>query len=186
MDCDYKEYIESLAAGSESIEFYNSGPEHAAIVLSTIFKTASRYVRVYCANMLSEAVSNSEDYLKAVDEFLERSAGGVDGENPPLQIIFSNPIEDTFRRTPIYEILCKHRAKVQVKGVDAGANAIRYKNGPVHFTCADGRMYRMETDIVNKKAFGNFNDSHGADIIKTAFDNCWRRLAEQPLILGVQ
>lgn len=172
MDYDYKEYIESLAAGSESVEFYNSGPEHAAIVLSTIFKTARRCVKVYCANMLSEAVSNSEDYRKAVDEFLERFTV-VDNQNPPLQIIFSNPIKDAFRRTPIYEVLYKHRNKIQIKSINAGVENIRYKGIPAHFTCADDRMYRLETDIVNKKAFGNFNDTQGAMVVTNAFDWWW-------------
>ena len=171
MDYDYKEYIESLATSSESVEFYNSGPEHAAIVLGTIFKTASQYVKVYCANMLSEAVSNSEIYLNAVDEFLKRVTA-VNNQNLPLQIIFSNPIGDAFRRTPIYKILYKHRAKVQIKSLNtsAGTRGIRYKGIPAHFTCADDRMYRLETDIVNKKAFGNFNDPQGAMVIRNAFD----------------
>lgn len=174
MDYDYKKYIESLAVGSESIEFYNSGPEHAAIVLSTIFKTARQYVRVYCANMLSETVSNSEDYLQAVDEFLDR-VPVVANQNPPLQIIFSNPIEDAFKRTPIYRILWKHQAKVQIKCINREVGGIKYKGIPAHFTCADDRMYRLETDIVNKKAFGNFNDPQGTIIIKNAFNGWWNR-----------
>lgn len=171
MDYDYKEYIESLAAGAEPVEFYNSGPEHAAIVLSTIFKTAKQYVKVYCANMLSEAVSNSEDYRNALDEFLSRFSAA---ENQPrLQIIFTNPIEDAFRGAPIYKILCKHRNKVDIRRMQEGMGGIKYKGIPAHFTCADNRMYRLETDIVNKKAFGNFNDPEGAEIINTVFDKWW-------------
>lgn len=176
MDYDYKEYIESLAAGSEPVEFYNSGPEHAAIVLSTIFKTAKQYVKVYCANMLSEAVSNSEDYRNALDEFLSRFTA-VENQRPRLQIIFSNPIEDAFRGAPIYKILCKHRNKVEIRRMQEGVGGIKYKGIPAHFTCADNRMYRLETDIVNKKAFGNFNDPEGAMVIKTVFDNWWSSLA---------
>lgn len=158
-DLLYLNYIDSLAKEAKNEEFFNSSEEHAKIVLTAIMRYAKRYVNIYCESMMSE-VSNNEEYLKVVQGFLEKGGN--------MNILLNNYDENIVNKG-IYKILSYYPNKIKIKKIEDPANKIKYNGNPVHFTVADGKAFRLETDIVNKKAWGNFNDPVDGKVLDDVF-----------------
>ena len=145
---DYESYIESLAREDKDEVFFNSSDSHAQIVLKQIVQSAKNELKIYCGNLCTR-VSNDMQYIDALKEFLGR-------RETKIQVLFAD-FNDEFYRKPIYKLFSDYKEQVELKKVLS--NHIITKDGvPVHFTIGDSKMYRLETDIENKKAIGNFND----------------------------
>lgn len=157
---EYIELIEKLAKDQKNEVFYNSGEDHALVVLKNIFRHADRYVDTLCGNLCSEMCEDKE-YLELVDNFLS--------ENPSrnLNILFDN-YDDKFLQKGIYRILSKYPKQVKVRKLNN--IRIKYEGTPIHLTVSDDKSFRLETDIENKKAWGNFNDEEKARIFREGFE----------------
>lgn len=159
----YKKYIEELASDKRNKVFFNSGKEHAVIVLSSMFKRARKSIKIYAGNMLG-GIANNQAYIDAINDFLARQGKieilleEYDEENEP--VIFK-----TFRRyyrfNPNQIVIKKH-----IFSLSEGTSQFT----PIHFCVVDGRMYRIEKDIVNFAAQGNFNDIGVSTELANAFD----------------
>lgn len=158
-DLLYLNYIDSLAKEAKNEEFFNSSEEHAKIVLTAIMRYAKQYVNIYCGSMMSE-VSNNEEYLNVVQDFLEK--GGI------MNVLLNNYDENLVDKG-IYKILSLYPNKIKIKEIKDSTNIIKYNGNPVHFTVADGKSFRLETDIINKKAWGNFNNPVDGKVLDDIF-----------------
>ena len=59
----------------------------------------------------------------------------------------------------------------QVNGViKKFEGSVVYNNQQIHFTIADGHMFRLETDIKQHLAYGNFNAPDNVATLKALFD----------------
>lgn len=163
----YKEQIASYATHSENKEFYNSGEKHAIVVLNSIVNTAQKYINIYCGNMCTE-VNNNDEYLANIRNFLS--------EGKSLNIILCDTGEDDkcFRASKIFSVIKEFPTNVCIKTTQK--KVVGDENNPMHFTVADDIIYRLETDIINKKAKGNFNDR---DTVKH-LNNLFQQILNDP------
>lgn len=158
---DYASFIESLARENKNEVFFNSCDGRALIVLKQIALSAKKCLKVYCGNLCS-AVSNDVKYIEALTKFLEK-------DTVKMQILFAN-FSAEFYNKPIYQLLFIHRDKISLRKMLPNT-FITKDQKPIHFTVGDSKMYRLETDIENKKAIGNFNDVTSALVLDQVFNN---------------
>ena len=78
---------------------------------------------------------------------------------------------DAFASMPVKELLDKYPDQVSIKRY---GGKVSYKGKPVHFTVSDDRAFRLETDIVNRMAFGNFNSEAQAKTLKALFEELFQ------------
>src|SRR5262245_18526670 len=146
----YANYIESLAREGQDKVYFNSGPNHAAVVMSRIFKYSQRIVRIYCGGF-DGIVSNDEDYLKYLDRFLAK--GGM------LKVLAQ---EDRSQGPgKIFKVLKKFPDLVEMYKTDSTV-IYNTTQKPLHFTIGDDKMLRLETGIDNYAAQGNFGNKDTA------------------------
>ncbi len=107
-------------------------------------------------------ISNSEEYCREVRSFLSGDHGRT------IRVILLN-YRDDFKQKPIYKLFCSFASQVNIKKFPPLSEVI-YDNSPVNITVADGIIFRIETNITDKIAFGNFNDPNKASGITGAFN----------------
>lgn len=165
----YRQAIEQLAENKKNEQFFNSNAEHARIVLSTIFRYAEQTVDVYCGGVDS-VVSGQQEYLDAMESFLKR--------NGKLRILFVEKEDDSTKDLPLRKLVDQFPGQVVMK-----LSGVRYcvKNKPIHFTVADQKSYRLETDIEKRMAFGNFNDPDWGEKLTNLFDEAFNSSAAKCL-----
>ncbi|MBD5297074.1 MAG: hypothetical protein HDS21_03235 [Bacteroides sp.] len=170
---DFKNMVSRLAQLGENRLFLNSSEEHAVVVLSEMFKVAESNIRIF-AGCLYEHVGNSPEYIQALSDFIER------GGSVKILLNNFNPQEgaksNLFKRLAYYQELGK---SVEIRSTDAKpylANDEAKKE--VHFTIADERAYRIETDIKERTAACNFDGETLAKKFATFFDNIFSEATE--------
>jgi len=139
----YKAAIENLATSKSSYVFENGGAVHGAIVMGNIFKSASDNVKIFCGDFNGD-VSDNPYYLNSLKCYLNKKR--------PLTVIFENePNSNSKALKLIKESECLDLVTI---------NRLNSKIDDlidVHFTIADGRMFRIETSKNNYKAVCSFN-----------------------------
>jgi hypothetical protein len=163
---DYKLAIEHLANTCDPYVFANSGQDHACIVMSNIFRTAKNHVNIFARDLRGD-VSKGE-YLTSFENYLKTPGTSM-----------SVLLEETPKpQSQAFEILKRHkRDNVKVYLINAVAKAAFTENGVLnHFTTADNRMFRFETDTEKYMAVCGFNDSGTVKILDERFsllsNNC--------------
>jgi len=159
----YSETIESYASGSVDNEFFNSGDEHAMIVLSILVQYAKKSIYIYCGNLCSE-VSNNQKYLDNLRAFFKR--GGI--AKIALCELDESKIDSKFLNKEIFKLFNEFSSQVSIKTT---IKKVVENKTPVHFTIADDKAYRLETDIICKKARGNFGSEK---VVKVLEDIFWK------------
>lgn len=166
---DYEFYIENLARDNKDEVFFNSSDDHALIVLKQIVRSVKNELKIYCGNLCTQ-VSNNIDYLNALKEFLDRSG-------TKIQVLFAD-FNEEFYGKPIYRLFNEHREQVTLREV-LPDHIITKDDVPVHFTIGDFKMYRLETDIENKKAIGNFNDESSTGVLCQVFNRYFKDYSQE-------
>lgn len=167
----YKQEIFQLAKEKADQIFYNSSEEHAAIVHQAIAQTAEKYISILSCSLCSE-ISNNGNYCSSIDAFLSNNQSHL------IRVILTD-YDEEFLSKPIAMVLKKYPSQVQVR---LFGGRVTKDGKPVHFTFADDRMFRIETDIDKHMAYGNFNSPKQVQILNTAFNNVFNRSV--PLNLG--
>lgn len=109
---------------------------------------------------MSSDVSNNPEYCYAIKNFLETDRAHV------IKIILTDYTDD-FSHTEIAKLLSRYPSQVSVKKYDG---RVLYKGEPAHFTVSDDCAFRLETDIKERMAFGNFNSPVQAIELRNLFD----------------
>jgi hypothetical protein len=147
---EYEKLIENLAKNRESMMYYNSGPDHAAIVFSKIFKYAHTELCILAGNMKG-GISNQSSYLSELRQFLERK-----GQVKLLLREFdkkNNP--ELFQLLSKYQFLFPDQVEVKIAtSVLTDTETSR----EIHICTGDSSIYRIEEDIEKYTAKGSFND----------------------------
>lgn len=155
----YATEIFKLAEDRSEKVFYNSSAEHASIVHLALAKYATDYIDIFCSSMCTE-VSNNADYCLAMKTFLDADKGHR------IKIILTD-YTDSFLQTNIARLFAGYPLQVSIKKYNG---VILYKGLPAHFTVSDDRAFRLETDIKERMAFGNFNSPKQAEGLRKVFD----------------
>lgn len=163
----YEQIVESYAKEKTNFLFHNQGNVHALIVFKSIFRNAVSKVRIAAESLTNSEVANNDEYLKALKSFLDRP-------ETHLQILLSNAPENP-REYVLFNTLKSHEAyragRIEVR--DGKGRNFR-RNGLVcHFCTADSRMYRIETDVTNRKAECNFGDKSTTEFLEKIFDEAF-------------
>ena len=105
-------------------------------------------------------VSNNLDYCNSIKIFLETN------KEHSIKIILTD-YTSNFLNTNIAKLLANYPLQVSVKRYNG---CVMYKGAPAHFTVSDDRAFRLETDIKERMAFGNFNSPKQAKELKDIFE----------------
>jgi hypothetical protein len=164
---NYIDYVESLAISGEDENFFNSGPNHAAVVMSRIFKYSKDVVRIFCGGFTG-AVSNDPDYLLYLEGFLQR--GGK------LKILAERNLSND-ESLSIFKVLKKYKDNVEMFVTNLTV-IMNSTDQAIHFTIGDQKMLRIETDTNNYAAQVNFGNSKSAETFIKLFDGMFDKPKE--------
>lgn len=159
----YFNYIETLARDNKNTVFLNSSAEHASYVMSRIFKYSVNHVKIFAGN-LSGRVSNDYEYIINLNRFLTN--GGR------LSVLLQEYNETS--PPSIFILFKKHKWNINI--AKSGLKYYTDQEEEIHFTVGDERMYRLETDVNEFIASGNFNDPEMATMFSTYFDNAMKNI----------
>ena len=142
--------------------FMNSDEDKALVVLVELFKSAKTIVRIFAAN-LCQHVGNQKDYIEALSDFIEKG-----GE---VKILLNKYNQESALQSDLYKRLAYYKSEgkpVFVKQTTARPYYINDESKKeVHFTIADSKGFRIETDTEKRTARCNFNNpDEAAGVIK--------------------
>ncbi|MDE7335440.1 MAG: hypothetical protein K2N10_03910, partial [Muribaculaceae bacterium] len=108
-------------------------------------------------------VSNAQDYINGLKAFLSK-------KDVRLNIMLTNfdsaVVSETAVFKTIYESEAYRNNRVQIYNLNG--KTFKSGNDIVHFCFADGQMYRIETDITQRKATGDFNNP---EVVKNIYES---------------
>ncbi|MBF0649192.1 hypothetical protein IR083_10200 [Dysgonomonas sp. GY75] len=156
---EYAQEIARMARNKENKVFLNSSVYHALIILKELIRNAESSVMILCGSMCDPIIYQDEEYLSVVEGFLNKMKDVACVEEPVLRVLFDsyNPV---FEQSRIAQILKKpeYSGLVEIRKLKSAYKHIYLDSKPVHLAVADNTAYRIETDLVNRMAWGNFND----------------------------
>lgn len=167
---DYRQFVASLAHGDNgngvNRTFLNSDEEKALVVLVELFRSAKQVVRIFAANLCNH-VGSKDEYVEALSDFIE--TGGE------VRILLNNYQEDQILQSKLFKRLAFYQSignKVVVKQTAVKPYYMGDKNKTeVHFTIADDKGFRIETDVEKRTARCNFNNPEEAAPTAKFFDD---------------
>lgn len=167
---NYKDFVTALSVSGENKTFLNSDEDHALEVLVRIFQTAQKEIRIF-AGCLCNHVGNKQEYIIALSEFIER--GGS------LKILLNKFDKEKAKTSDLYKRLAYYKEKRYPVVVKESQAHPYFTEDPsrkeIHFTVADEKSYRIETDIEKRTAECNFNNPNLAKGMTTFFDGLFVR-----------
>lgn len=164
----YKEAVNDYAAKRVNYLFHNEGDEHALVIFASIFSNAKKTIRIAANKLCNNEVANREEYVKSLSSFLDK-------KDTKLFIILTNRPEkkEVADQGCLYRMLFNHSAykenRICIK--EGKGKCFRDSQGKVvHICMGDDVMYRIEQDIVARKAVANFGDSMKTQMLNNKFD----------------
>lgn len=164
---EYKTAIEHLSKTRTSFAFQNSGPAHASIVISTIFKNAENAVRIY-ANNINGVISDIGDYLESVERYIKKGK--------EFMLIVKNEVPPNSNLLKLLKDLSVNYPNITVKKANKEfvSSIKNLYNKEVFFVVGDKASYRLELDNSTHVATCNFNDESIASLLVNAFDKHYK------------
>lgn len=171
---DYRQFVASLATGDGiNRVFMNSDEDKALVVLVELFKSAKTIVRIFAAN-LCQHVGNQKDYIEALSDFIEKG-----GE---VRILINQYDKDTAVQSDLYKRLAYYKSEGKPVYLKMTTIKPYYINDEskkeVHFTIADSKGFRIETDTEKRTARCNFNNPEEAAGVVKFFDEVFEKSAD--------
>lgn len=160
---EYMDSIELLSEKELNLEFNNKDQYHASIVMSAIFRTSKKSIKIFCGSFSGE-ISSNPMYLDAFDEAIKNGASvdvvtefPPDTESPCMQLL----IKKKQQGLPV--IINVLKPEYQKRLMSKGSEYLR------HFTLGDNRMFRYETETNTFKAICNFDDKKSVELLSANF-----------------
>jgi len=166
---DYRQFVVSLAHGDNgngiNRTFLNSDEDKALVVLVELFRSAKQVIRIFAANLCNH-VGSKDEYIEALSDFIE--AGGE------VRILLNNYQEGQISQSKLFKRLAFYQStgsnvvvkQTPVKPYYTGDESKK----EVHFTIADNKGFRIETDVEKRTARCNFNNPEEAASTAQFFD----------------
>lgn len=163
----YRSGVEILAKSSSTDIEFNSGPEHAMIVMENIFKSAKNQINILAGNFSDEVcTANESKYLPSLKEFL-LNGGKI---NVLLTNYEEGPENGILKLLKQYSSNTVYKSNIVVK--QTTQKLLDDQGNEVHLTTADGQIFRLEYDIRRFAAKFSFQRPN----IVSAFDNFFNSL----------
>lgn len=170
----YRSAVKDYAARGVDYLFHNEGDEHALIIFTNIFCNAQNTIRISANKLCNKELVNKKEYASALKGFLDK-------KDSRLFILISiRPTnEEALQDDCIYKMIFEHQAykegRVLIK--DGQGKSFRDTNNKtVHFCTGDEKMYRIETDVKERKAVANFGDEKTTKVLNGGFDDVFQRI----------
>jgi hypothetical protein len=171
-------YAQHIKAISEMTilngHFNNSGINHAKIVLATIFDKAEKELKIL-AESLTSPVAKSELYIDNIHEFLNKN-----NKKTKVKVLVKN--DEILNNNPLLLKLFKahnNQVDIRIRDVDVLDN----NKKSIHFTLADDKIYRLEENIVDFKAYGSFNNSNMNQQLSEIFERIFEAIPQSRRII---
>ena len=166
----YREAVAHLAKHKVNNLLHNAGNDHALIIFENIFKNAVQEICIVAKDLNNEEVVLKPSYLNGLSEFLDKN-------DVKLKVLVSefdsatiSSEDDSFFRR-VFNSKAYKEGRVEIKNSHGmGFRNSAYGNSFLHFCVADGTMFRLETDIEQRKAICNFGNQEFASELRKVFD----------------
>lgn len=155
----YKEMVEHLSQKKIPRFFYGINNEQAIIVLSSIFSTSEKIVRLV-SNKLSTEITSDESYKEALTKFLNKSGTRLE--------VFVYYYESN---NPIYDFFNQYKDKITLK-YSKGAK-FTLNDRIINFCIGDDRMFRIEKDTELRRSECNFKDVKTCENLIRSFNQIY-------------
>lgn len=149
-DLNYQRIVEQLALEGKPLTFNNSGPSHASIVISTIFKYTKKIIRIYAKN-LDGTISNIGDYQNELNEMVNRDI--------KIKLIIDElpkPFSEAF--LILHDFSAKSKATIKFSSQEFRNGIAFHYNPNTHFIIGDEEKFRLEYDNFKHQALCGFNN----------------------------
>lgn len=145
---EYLNIVETFANDNDEIIFCNEGDEHAAIVLSRIFKYSNNSLKIYASSLNQSIVTEDEDYLNYLDSFIKK--GGI------VQVLIDHIPKKPSKA--FKNLLLKSQIYSETVGLRVAQSKIKLNEKYVNFTVGDNNKFRLEIDPLKRTAYCSFNN----------------------------
>lgn len=166
-DKDYKKSVNDFAEKKVDFLFSNKGNDHAAIVVSAMFKNAENYIYMYSGSLNGDVTAEPE-FLHALKKFID------DGKTLKV-LLETTPVVESCSEALKIVMEASGSSNVIIKVIEEEVKKEFRKRQIKHFMIADGMSFRYEIDEEKYKAICNFNDIEMvqklSNIFQKAFDN---------------
>lgn len=173
---EYRRVIAYLASNRINVRIPNGLPQHASILIETMFSNAAGEMRIFTQE-LNEDVFGKPKVLQAARKFLSKPYAN-------LSILLQRPNNiDHFKEHPLFRVFSELKDSNSLHGAVLVKNAAGSysEDGANHFAVMDNDGFRFETDHKKCKAIANFNDSKTAKKLIAAFDSAIELSKVEPL-----
>lgn len=168
---EYREYLENLVKENSPVLFSNGGKDYASILMSILLKNTTNSVCMFCEGFRPDLIWQP-DYKNALLDYLEHSDKTLYVLVNSDSCIGKEPLKALFE-----EMKKRGNNTIQVRLItETGREFIRNQfNGALNnFAVFDKKMYRLEYDPVEFKAFGSFNQPEDAKILLELFNKVFK------------
>lgn len=173
---DYKNAVQHYANTKEDYMLHNEGERHALVIFENLFRTSKSHVRIVAKDLANKEVVNTPEYINAMRVFLNNPSSQLDillsGINPSVKNI---PDDINFFKFLLSTNAYKE-GRVRVK--QSRDKTFKLNRETAHFCTSDGHAYRMEYDIINRKAWCNFGNETTTKELEKVFDQVFNDVPE--------
>ncbi len=162
----YENKVKSLANTKSNELHYNSGADHASIVMESIFDTASEEIKIFAGNFNEEVCQKpGERYIQSLKRYLLKGMKIKVLLNDSATIGQKNLVLSLLKR---YSSNDFYKDNISVKTTNKTVS--RDDFGNIHFTVGDNRMFRLEYDTQSFLAEFSFNREEKSKSLSVEFD----------------
>lgn len=171
---EYQKDLDILSKRNVSIQFNNKGKDHAILVMSKIFESSFKKIKIFARDFNGD-ISNNELYLESLKHFLDKK------QDSSIDVIFESDPNNNSKALGLLKSIQKiNPDKVSIK--KACANSLsEFKEylvndeKMIHFAIGDDidkgfNKYRCETDTQNYIAILNFDDTKFSNTLLRLFN----------------
>ena len=165
---NYKKDLEERKIGKSEGLVLNDGPLKAAVFMGELLSKSKHSVKIY-SSKLDSRVTKKSDFFDSFKKIIE-------DENIKVEILLGNKMDNPDIENILNANKKNNNFLLYLKDEKCAVDAL---GGNQHFTIVDSVAYRLENDIENFKAFGNFNDRETAQQLERLFDYLYKNCTDR-------
>jgi hypothetical protein len=165
----YEKKVKSLAITKSEMLYFNSGADHASIVMESIFNTSNNLIKIFAGDFNDEVCQKTGDrYVKALKNYLLKGK---------KIMVLLNELENKEKYNLILDVLKQYSSSDKYKqNISVKLTTFKPQQDGlnVHFTLGDDLMYRLEYDTKNFLAEFSFNRKDKVASLTKIFDSVYQ------------
>jgi hypothetical protein len=170
---EYRAYLKNLSEKDSSDIFFNSGSEHAAILMSTLFNRTKNNIHMFCEGLNPNGLTNNDEYFNAFTGYIER------GGKLSLMVETQAYRENSRMFKYLIKKLEEGSENIIIKQIREGDKPCLTESlgntEHCNFAVFDTNTVRLEYRPENYLAFGSFFYPEMANRLKSVFTEFFER-----------